>query len=134
MIKTHYKSYSSYLPFALAIIYEENGDFNKMVLEACNKYKSLEQIKCDNIPTNVMAFVYKSDDENIIYLFATNTLTTEVLVHECAHIALRVFQSIGAEINEETDEFHAYILEMLFRDIYNILVKKFNFTPEMFVK
>ncbi|TXH08747.1 MAG: hypothetical protein E6R03_17695 [Hyphomicrobiaceae bacterium] len=134
MLQTYYKNYNQFLPFGLILIFERQGSFNDMVLEAAKRYPQLAALKCDTVRPNVMSFVYSPLDTNAIYLFATDELRLDVLVHECFHITMRIFDAIGSEVNEHTEENFAYLNEMIFRDVYNALEKKFKFTPSMSAK
>lgn len=131
MIQTYHKSYNQFLPFSIVLVFEREGKFNEMEQEAAKRYPALASLKCTPIAGNVMSFVYCPPETNTIYMFATGSLKLDILVHECVHIVMRVFEAIGADMCEETEEFFAYIQEMVFRDILTALKTKFDFIPEL---
>lgn len=130
-LQIDHKSYSEYLPFSLVVIFQREGVFDEMVTEASKQYPSLETLRLESIKEKVISFVYNPEPGNIIFLFANDEMTIDVLVHECVHIVMRIFNTIGADMNQETEEFFAYLQDMTFRDIYKVLTSKFKFTPKV---
>ena len=128
-LQTHYKSYNQFLPFGYTVVFKRQGIFNEMVEEAAKRYPSLNNLKCDPIRSNILSFVYSPEGTNNIFLFTTDEVTLGTLVHECVHVVMRIFESVGAEVNEHTEEFFAYLQDMIFRDTMHILKTKFKFSP-----
>lgn len=130
-LQTCYKSYSTFLPFGLTLVFQRQGSFNEMIVEAAKKFPQLDLLKCDTINSNVASFVYMPNATNSIYLFCTDELSVDILVHECVHVVMRIFDAIGADVTPDTEEFFAYLNEMIFRDTLRLLKAKFAFTPKM---
>lgn len=130
-LQTCYKSYSMFLPFGLTLVFQRQGTFNEMIVEAAKKFPQLDLLKCDTINSNVASFVYMPNATGSIFLFCTDELSIDILVHECIHVTMRIFDAIGAEVTEDTEEFFAYLNEMIFRDTIKLLKTKFDFIPKM---
>lgn len=128
-LQTYTKKYTKYLPFVYNIIFKRQGIFNEMIVEASKKFPHVADLTCNGIGPNIVSFVYKPEHSNHIYLFATDELSLDILVHETAHVVMRIFEGIGSEMNESTEEFFAYLQEMIFRDTMEVLYKQFEFTP-----
>lgn len=128
-LQTHTKKYTKYLPFVYTIVFKRQGTFNEMIEEATKKFPLLQALTCEGIGPNIISFVYKPEYNNHIFLFATDELSLDILVHECAHVVMRIFEGIGSEVNESTEEFFAYTQEMIFRDTMEAMNKHFEFVP-----
>jgi hypothetical protein len=102
-----------------------------MLEEATRKYPALRELTCDGIQPNIVSFVYCPEHTNTIFLFATDEVSMDILVHECTHVVMRIFECIGAELKEPSEEFFAYYMEMIFRDVLSIFKKRCSFTPKL---
>ncbi len=102
-----------------------------MVAEAAKKFPQLDTLRCDTISANVASFVYMPNATGSIFLFCTDDLSLDILVHECTHVVMRIFDAIGSDVTEDTEEFFAYLNEMIFRDTLKLLKSKFSFVPKM---
>lgn len=104
-----------------------------MIEEAAKKYPQLRMLlQEDWSRDNTVSFVWRHPGSSTIFLFITDEMTIDIVVHESVHVVSRIFEIIGAPITEDTEEFFAYYQETMFRDILKTLKNKFNFTPKMY--
>lgn len=119
------KSYRE-IPFNFIIIYKKKGIFSEMCKEAVTQYPELMGLVMDGEDVNnCTAFVYSVGGANV-FMFINDSLTLDVLVHECTHVTAAVFRRINSPINDCTEEFYAYITESIFRDAYSIITQQFK--------
>jgi len=129
------KSYKSIFPYNLVVVYKKQGNFIDMVKEAILTYPELNVMSNDSVlsVSGVISFVFNSNSGNI-FLFLTDDFKMDTLVHECVHVVSRIFERIGSEFTEDTEEFFAYLMDFMFREIYTIVTKQLKVTIELFDK
>lgn len=127
------KSYSSILPFNLVLVYQKKGVFIDMITSLSEEFPELKVLEKDKTALNkqVLSFVFNDESNNNIFLFLTDNFGTDVLVHECVHVTFRLFEIVGSDINEETEEWFAYLNEFMFRESYKIITQEFKLKVTM---
>jgi hypothetical protein len=130
------KTYNNIFPFILTIAYQKKGDFRQMVGELLIEYPELMPlyVSFEEDQRAAMAFVYKHEASSQIFLFCTDNLGLDILVHECVHITAAVFHTVGSNINDETEEWFAYLNEFVFREVYAVLTKDFKHKLKMAIE
>lgn len=127
MIKTTkvYEIHSEIFPYTLYVVYGKNMSINNIILNEINK-GNIGLINMEGIDdaANSDACVYNDNMSTDIYLFISNNLTLDILVHECIHITSRIFEIMGSEINSHTEELFAYINQNIFKQCYNLITNE----------
>jgi hypothetical protein len=120
------RCYGDIFPYNMVLVYKKDGDFRDMVDEAKKGFPDLKRLDSEPFGDGVSAFVFSDDTSpsGNIYLFFTDSLTIDVLVHECVHVTSRVFDKLDSELNPSTEEIFAYTMEFMFRDIYYMITDK----------
>lgn len=125
------KSYHAIFPFNLILAYKKGGVFKEMVGELSTKYSDLSRLL--DIEDNVLSFVFNDKGSSNIYLFLTDAFSVDVLIHESVHVVSRIFDIMGVDTCEETEEFFAYLMEFMFREIMHLLKTELKIKPPMFL-
>lgn len=124
-LKVQVIDYNEVYPFRLIIAYKKDGNFIQMLNELIPDYPELKE-GLGEMEDTILAFTYCIGNTGNIFLFVTEDVAIDILVHECVHIASRVFEATGSYINEETEELYAYLLEYIFREVYRTLTNTFK--------
>lgn len=98
-------------------------------IKTLKKYKSLSQDLLGVNFTSAEAFTISISGHpgNILLIFHPDSYhKTEVLVHELIHISMWIFQHIGCDLNEYTEEPFAYLNDYLFTEIRNIINESYS--------
>lgn len=134
-LKVVTKHYGHIFPYTLIAIHKKEGDFLDMIKEALPLYPELGMMSHDmSLSTSgVISFVFNANSANI-FLFLTDDFKLDTLVHECVHVVSRIFNRIGSEFTEDTEEFFAYLMDFMFREIYTLVTKQFKLPIEGFNK
>lgn len=122
-LRCHEADYTSIFPFRLVVYYRPNSTSDQILLKAQESNPALQAIPLDSFPS--AAFVSQID--TTIYLFITDQLTLDILVHECIHITKALFFIMNSEFNTHTEELFAYINQFMFRQLLNILKEHLKF-------
>lgn len=126
-------SYTNLFPIIITVIYKESGDFSDIINEASIEYPELSCLRTED-RSNIIAFVYRPTGCGTLFLFMKKDLSMDILAHECIHLTAGVFEMVGADMNEQTEEFFAYINESIFREVLKIIRDRFGFIPEPLYK
>lgn len=120
-------------PFSTMVVYKTNTPIEQIIHEAAMEDENLiplsNEINSDDNPS--LSLVYKQNGTTVAYIFVDDQITIDTLVHECVHIVCRLFEVIGSEINESTEEFFAYLNSHMFRRIYKVITQTFALIPKM---
>ena len=105
----------SIVPAKVTILYKKKASMNELYKASIVDYPILLQMEA---PDNTeMAFVFKNELDNNIFLFIDDDLTLSTIAHECVHIVSEIFKYIRSPMNESTEEFFAYLLDYTFEQI-----------------
>lgn len=122
--KVYTKSYFKILPFDLKVVDCKDNSIESCIQYLIRKgesYSDLTGMK-DYEDRECIACVYNTKSSTNIYLFVADDLPLDVLVHECIHITFAVFDIVGSNINEETEELFAYINQFIFNEVKDLIV------------
>lgn len=127
-IQTYTKSYANIFPYSLTIVHGGNIININEIAESLFKqgYIQMSYFLSNPMVGNIDACVYHDPNDTEIFLFISNNLTIDVLIHECVHITARIFDIIGSEITNDTEEFFAYINQFMFKECYDTITNKLN--------
>lgn len=131
-LQIYQKNYERMFPFNLVYIYEKKGNFDNMLVKAACTFPELTRIPEESTDSS-LAFVYAPESSGNIFFFMTDDFGLDILVHEITHIVFALFDRIQVNINEETEEFFAYISESLFRDSISVITKEFKLKMKMYI-
>ncbi len=118
------KEYRSILPYNLIAIYKKGGRFRDMIEDSLTEYPELYPLIAETFD-EAQAFVYNRESFNI-FMFVTDNLSIDVLVHECTHAVFAIYDIIGQVVDRKNDEFFAYLTEHVFREYYSMITDNFK--------
>jgi len=116
-------------PFILNIVYKKGTTIEKIVYEAALKDENLVPLANSMEGATPLSMVYNLDGTTVVYMFMDDSISLDTIVHESAHVVCRLFEIIGSNINEETEEFFAYIQTDVFKRVYKTVTQKFQLDP-----
>jgi hypothetical protein len=128
-----YEKSFDFLPFKLITLYSEGESIPQIVETFHTTYPELTLLlAADDVGSKTTsAMVYKANDSTSVCLFIKKGISISILIHECVHIVSRIFDIIGSEVNEETEEFFAYLQEYIFKEVYTLITKQLKLKMEL---
>lgn len=124
-------------PFTLKVIYKKGTTIEKIIYEAAGIETNLVGLAnaiAEEDDRTPLSMVYKLRGETNAYMFIADDITIDTIVHESVHVVCRLFEIIGSNINEETEEFFAYIQTDVFKRVYKMTIEKFNLNPPVLLE
>lgn len=127
-MQVYSKSYANIFPYSLTVVHGGKTTNINEIAEALFKqgYLQMSYFLSNPMVGNIDACVYHDPNDTEIFLFVSDNLSIDVLVHECIHITARIFDITGSDITNDTEEFFAYINQFMFKECYEIITKEMN--------
>ncbi len=129
-LQTEKVEFDGMFPFTLAIVYKKGASIVDIIDEAADTDENLIPL-ANNNEDGSLSLVYKMDGTTVAYIIVDDNITIDTIVHESIHITCRLFEIIGSAINEDTEEFFAYLTSHMFRKVYKVVTTIFNLAPKM---
>lgn len=119
-------------PFTTIVVYRKGASIEKVIEEAAQQDDNLKPLAEDmQSGATSLSLVFKHDGTTVAYMIVDDNISIDTIVHEAIHIVCRLFEIIGSYINEETEEFFAYLNAHIFREVYKVVTRKFKLKPKM---
>lgn len=87
---------------------------SESIQEARDCYNKLMDCKCEVGSYTTGMHSHNEDNEHESYMFITPRSNYATIAHESFHATVRVMNSIGAELNDGSEESYAYLLDYIF--------------------
>lgn len=118
-------------PFMLNIVYKKGANIEDIIREASDIDENLISLarSLEDDDRVSLSMVYKHNGTTMVYVFIDDNITIDTIIHESNHIVFRVFEIVGSNINEETEEFFSYIDTDIFKKVYQVITEQFKLNP-----
>lgn len=118
-------------PFTTTVVYKKGATISEIIQEAAQGDPNLVPLAVNEGPNPSLSLVFKYEGTTVAYMIVDDHMTIDTLVHEAIHVTCRLFEIINSEVNDDTEEFFAYLNTYIFREVYKVLTTKFKLKPQM---
>lgn len=118
-------------PFTAIVVYKKGASIDEIIREAATVEDNLKPLAQDEGPMPSLSLVFKHEGTTVAYIIVDDDISIDTIVHEAIHITCRLFEIVNSEVNDDTEEFFAYLNTHVFREVYKVLTTKFRLKPKM---
>lgn len=120
--------YLEALKYHLVIYYHKDLSIKDIYNRMIEREEGLEKYEPATEDTDDSLVIV--DTKGTAYLVINSQTSSGVILHEVIHIMTAIFEFIGSQHTEETDELYAYNAQYIYEFIVKTMINKWKVSPQ----